>query len=160
MTWVRPYKMVRGLCPRDWIRYGRGARTAGNAGAIGQAGRVRLTRPAGRKGNGDGRTEDGAPYGGRVMKVAAYGAAYAVPSRLPMVRGRCPRDWMRWVVDAGRAHRGKHGQNRSALTDASNPPRRSRERGAPRTVHPTGGCVSNAAAYNLTGVINYTSRLR
>ena len=67
------------------------------------------------------------------------------------VRGLHPRDCIRWVVDARMAHRGKRGCNRSRSTSAANLPRRSRDRGAPRTVHPTGGSVSNVAAYNVTG---------
>ena len=57
--------------------------------------------------------------------------------RLPMVRGLCPRNINRWSVNARLMHRGKHGQNRAGPTVASNLPRRSRDRGAPRTVHPT-----------------------
>ena len=52
-----PVKMVRGLCPRNFIRWAvdGGGRAIGNVGAIGQAGRMRLTRPgnhanAGRRG--------------------------------------------------------------------------------------------------------------
>ena len=56
-----------------------------------------------------------------------------------MVRGLCPRDWIRWAVDARRARRGWRGCCRSRRTGAPNPPRRSRGHGAPRTVHPTVG---------------------
>ena len=44
---MRPYKMVRGLCPRDWMRWvvdGSG-RTVGNAGAVGHAAQMRLAHP-------------------------------------------------------------------------------------------------------------------
>ncbi len=42
-------EMVRGLCPRDCIRWAveGGGRTVSDVGAIGHAGRVRLTRPGG-----------------------------------------------------------------------------------------------------------------
>ena len=57
-----PVPMVRGLCPRDWMRgvVDVNGRTVSNAGAIGHAERVRLTRP------GSYATrcvEDAAPYG-------------------------------------------------------------------------------------------------
>ena len=68
-------------------------------GAIGQAERLRLTRP--RQSSGARGVGDAAPYGGCVTCAAAYGAADAVPSRLPMVRGRCPRYCIRWVMDGG-----------------------------------------------------------
>ena len=44
-----PVKMVRGLCPRDMMRWAvdGGGRTGGDAGAIGHAGRVRLTQAGG-----------------------------------------------------------------------------------------------------------------
>ena len=53
----RPYEMVRGLCPRDCIRWAveGGGRTVGGAGAIGHATRLQQTHPgnpanAGRRG--------------------------------------------------------------------------------------------------------------
>ena len=56
-------EMVRGLCPRDCIRWAveGGGRTVSDVGAIGHAGRVRLTRPgshanAGRRGRRPLRT--------------------------------------------------------------------------------------------------------
>ena len=51
----------------------------------------------------------------------------------PMVRGLCPRDWMRGEVDARRARCGWRGQSRSGRTSASNAARRSHQRGASRT---------------------------
>ena len=69
------------------------------------------------------------------------------------VRGLCPRDWIRWVVDASRTHRGKRGCCRSSQTSAANDTRQSHGHGAPRTVHPTGGSVSNAAGYDAADTV-------
>ena len=46
---MRPYKMVRGLCPRDWMRWAVDVRrrAVGNVVKIGQAEQMRLTQPGG-----------------------------------------------------------------------------------------------------------------
>ena len=54
-----------------------------------------------------------------------------------MVRGLCPRNRIRWVAAARRAHRGKRGCYRSGHTAAPNAARQSRDGGAPGTVRPT-----------------------
>ena len=54
-----------------------------------------------------------------------------------MVRGLCPRNRIRWVAVARRAHRGKRGCYRSGHTAAPNAARQSRDGGAPGTVRPT-----------------------
>ena len=100
------------------------------------------------------------PTGGCETTVAAYDAMYAVPSRLSMVRGLCPRDWMRGVVDARMAHRGKRGCGWSRRAGASNAARRSHNRGASRTPPLTGGCETNVAAYDVTGAGNHTHTAR
>ena len=57
MTLVRPYEMVRGRCPRDWMRWviNEGGRAVGNVSKTGHAKRLRLPHPgshatAGRRG--------------------------------------------------------------------------------------------------------------
>ena len=70
-----------------------------------------------------------------------------------MVRGLCPRDMIRGAVDARQAHRGKRGQNRSSLTDASNPPRQSSGGRGVEDAAPYGGCETYSAAYDVTGVV-------
>ena len=130
----------------------------GNAGAVGHAEHVPLTRPGNHPAHGASRTPP--LTGGCETNVAAYNAADAITSRPPMVRGLCPRDCIRGAVDVGGRTVGNAGATRQALTGASNPPRQSRDHGAPRTVHPTGGSETGLAAYNATGVINRTSRLR
>ena len=145
-TSVRPCEMVRGLCPRDWIRW------------VVDAGRARRdkrgqNRPSltdasnpPRQSSGARGVEDAAPYGGCETKVAAYDVMCATPSRLPMVRGLRPRVCIRWVVDERLAHRGKRGCNRPCQTDASNPPRQSREHGASGTPPLTGSSETKLAA--------------
>ena len=54
-----------------------------------------------------------------------------------MVRGRCPRNRIRWVAAARLVHRGKRGCYRSGHTAAPNAARQSRDGGAPGTVRPT-----------------------
>ena len=158
-TFAPRLPMVRGLCPRDFIRWAENVtvRTASNVGATGHAQRLRLTRP-----------------GGHSTTVH---------------RGRCTLRWVRdercgmlckWhvcpappngarAVPAGldalgsgrhRAHRIKHGCNRPRRTDAPNPPRQSRSHGAPRTVHPTGSSVTGLAAYIVTDMENHTQTAR
>ena len=75
--------------------------------------------------------------------------ARAVPAGLNTLDGR-----------RRRAHRGKHGCHRSRRTGAPNPPRQSHNHGAPRTVHPTAVSETNVAAYDATGVEDYTSTAR
>ena len=65
-----------------------------------------------------------------------------------------------WGGKRYRAHRIKRGRNRSRSTSAANLPRRSHDRGAPRTVRPTGNCVSNVAVHNVTCTENYTHTAR
>ena len=100
------------------------------------------------------------PTGDCETNVAAYDAMYAVPSRLSMVRGLCPRDWMRGVVDARMAHRGKRGCGWSRRAGASNAARRSHNRGASMTPPLTGGSETNVAAYDVTGAGNHTHTAR
>ena len=45
--------------------------------------------------------EDAAPYGGCETNAAACRVTGTFAPRLPMVRGLCPRDFIRWVVDGG-----------------------------------------------------------
>ena len=53
-----PYQMVRGLCPRDSIRWAVDVtvRTVGDAGAIGQAKRMRLSQLGNHTEQGASRT--------------------------------------------------------------------------------------------------------
>ena len=71
-----------------------------------------------------------------------------------MVRGLCPRDWMRGVVDAKRTRRDKRGQNRSSRTSASNAARQSRNGGASRTPPPTAGRKTKVAGCDATGTVS------
>ena len=156
----RPYEMVRGRCPRDCIRrvVDEGGRTVGNAGTVGHAGRVRLTRPgsnptAGRRGR--------RPLRATATRTLQHTTRRVLfPHASPKVRGRCPRYCIRWTVDARRAHRGKRGCHRSRRPSAPTLPRRSRDHGAPRTVHPTGSSVTGLAAYDATDVENHTQTAR
>ena len=100
------------------------------------------------------------PTGDCETTVAANDAMYAVPSRLSMVRGLCPRDCIRGVVGARQAHRGKRGQNRSRSTSASKAARRSHNHGASWTPPLTGGSETNVAAYDVTGAGNHTHTAR
>ena len=77
-----------------------------------------------------------------------------------MVRGLCPRDCICWVVDARLARRGKRGCCRSSQTVASNMARQSSNTGASRTPPLTDDSETKLAAYNVTGVEYYASRLR
>ena len=65
-----------------------------------------------------------------------------------------------WGGKRYRAHRIKRGRNRSCPTSAANLSRRSHDRGAPRTVRPTGNCVSNVAVHNVTCTENHTHTAR
>ena len=129
--------MVRGLCPRDWIRWVADARRThrGDAGAVGHAERMRLTHPGNHPAQGASRTPP--PTAGCETKAAAYDAAGAVSSRLTNGARAVPA--ILHTLDGGsyRAHRGKHGCNRSRWPSAPTLPRQSRNRGAPRTVRPT-----------------------
>ena len=147
---------ARGICIR-WAVDG-GGRAVGDTGATRQA--LTGASNAARQSRKHGASRTPPLTGGCETNVAAYNAADAITSRPPMVRGLCPRDCIRGAVDTRRVHRGWRGCNRSRRTVAANAPRRSLDRGAPRTVRPTGGSVTRLAAYNATGVINCTSRLR
>ena len=146
--------MVRGLCPRDIMRWVAEARSShrGRRGC-GRSGQTTAANPTPAFIRTRG-VEDAAPYGGCETYAAAYGAADAVSPRLPMVRGLRPRDWMRWAVDARSAHRLPRGQNRSSRTAAANAARQSRKHGASRTPPLTGGCETYAARCDETGAIS------
>ena len=91
-----------------------------------------------RRSSGGRGVEDAAPYGGCVTNAAAYDVTVRFLPASQMVRGLCPRNINRWSVNTRLTHRGKHEQNRSGQTATANPTPRSRNHGAPRTVHPTG----------------------
>ena len=151
-----PVKMVRGWCPRNYIRWpvgGRG-RTEGDVGAAGQAQRLRLTCPGGHTTAGRrGRR----PLRATAIRTLQHTTRRVLfPHASPKVRGRCPRYYIRWTVDARRAHRGKRRCNQSRRPSAPTLPRRSLNRGAPRTVHPTSSSETGLAAYNVTGAGNHT----
>ena len=76
-----PVTMVRGLCPRDCIRWGVDGtvRTVGDAGAVGHAERMRPTRPGGHANTG--RRGRRPLRVGRATNAAAYDVMCAVPSR-------------------------------------------------------------------------------
>ena len=73
--------MVRGLRPRDRIRgvVNESGRTAGNAGKIGRAERMRLTQLGNHTAQGASRTPP--PTGWSVSNASAYNVMCAVPSR-------------------------------------------------------------------------------
>ena len=78
------------------------------------------------------------PTGWRASNALAYDVMCAVPSRLTKGARAVPA--ILHTLDGGsyRAHRRKHGCNRSRQPSAPTLPRQSRNRGAPRTVRPTG----------------------
>ena len=86
----------------------------------------------------EGASRTPPPTGGCETKVAAYDVMVRFLPASQMVRGLCPRNINRWSVNTRLTHRGKHEQNRSGQTATANPTPRSRNHGAPRTVHPTG----------------------
>ena len=153
-------QMVRGLCPRNRIRWAVDAtsHTVSNSGAVGHAERVRLTRPgsnptAGRRGRRPLRAIAKRRLRHTTRRVL-------LPHASQKVRGLRPRYCIRWTVDARRAHRGKRGCHRSRRPSASNAARQARDRGAPRAVHPTGSSVTGLAAYDATDVENHTQTAR
>ena len=127
--------MVRGLCPTP------------------------APNPPRQSSNGRG-VEDAAPYGGCETNVAAYNAAGAIPSRLTNGARAVPAELHTWGNGRNRAHRLRRGQNRSRRPSAPTLPRRSRNRGAPRTVRPTDDSETNVAAWNVTGARNNTQTAR
>ena len=147
---------ARGIgCVGRWTR---GGCTVSDLGAAGHAQRLRLTRPGGHATAGRRGRRPLRATAERTLQHTTRQMRFSRASQ--MVRGRCPRDCIRWAMDARRAHRLYCGQNRSRPTDASDLARQSHGRGAPRTVHPTGGCETNVAAWNVTGVENHTQTAR
>ena len=151
--------MVRGLCPRDCIRWAVGARRA-HRGWRGCCWSRQTTAPNPPRQSGSRGASRTPPLTVGVIRTLQHVWSGCGSRRLPMVRGLCPRNCIRWVVDARRAHRGKRGCHWSRRPSAPTLPRRSRNRGAPRTVHPTCSSETGLAAYIATGAENHTSRLR
>ena len=147
---------ARGIgCVGRWTR---GGCTVSDLGAAGHAQRLRLTRPgghatAGRRGRRPLRAtaERTLQHTTRQMRFPTpTNGARAVPAGLDTLGGgrEAGAPFVLWA------------KNRSRPTDASDAPRQSHGRGAPRTVHPTGGCETNVAAYEATGAENYTRTTR
>ena len=133
-------------CARDIAFVGwrtRDGRTVGDAGAVGQARRLRLARPGNHPTEGASRTPP--PTVGAKRALRRVRQRMQFPHASQWCAG-CARGIA--YVGGGRrqAHRKKRGCNRSCRADAPNAARRSRERGAPRTVHPTGGSLTGLAA--------------
>ena len=122
-----------------------------NAGAVGQAERVRLTRP--------GNIATAGRRGRRPLRATARRRSRHIGQRMQFLRAsqngaRAAPATLHTLGDGRRRiHRGKRGCCRSGRTGAFNPTRQSHSRGAPRTVHPTGNSETNVAAYRATDAI-------
>ncbi len=129
-------------CAREIAYVGRrtrAVRTVVNAGAVGQAKRMRLSNPGNNPNTGRrGRRPLRAVAKRRLRRV---GQRIRFPHVAPMVRGLCPRDCIRWAADEGERAVGNVG----AIGHAGHP--RQHCPGGHTTMVHRGRCTLQAGAY-------------
>ena len=144
--------MVRGLCPRDFIRWAVDARRAHRGWRGCNRSRSTSAPNLPRRSHSARGVEDAAPYGGCETYAAAHMAMCAVCPRHTNGARAVPAGLHMLGGGQRLAHRGRRGCFRSRRPSAPTLPRRSRDHGAPRTVHPTSSSETGLAAYGATGV--------